>query len=431
MSDPRKIAAQLLQKVLTKRAFFSEIKSTADSLEGKDLAFVNMLVLSSLRHLVFIKKVLHQYAKKRLPDKVAFAEYALLLGLTEILYMDTPDYAVINSYVEIVKKETDKYVSGFVNAVLRKVCADREELIKRDTGEFFTSEFFRILNATYGKKTVSKIQKASVLEPSLDLTVKSDPEIWAQKLNGTLLSNGSIRISDKGRITDIEGFNEGAWWVQDVAASLPVMTLGDIKGLRVLDMCAAPGGKTAQLANGGAVVTSLDISETRLKKLRDNLARLQLELSETICADGLDYLNNFRGEKFDAVILDAPCSATGTIRRHPELVHIKSLQDVEKQAGLQQEFLNSAANALRRDGYLIYCVCSMSKIEGENQIRTFLEKHKHFKLKPITEADINKFYCQSFADLITEEGFIRTLPYHLQELGGMDSFFIAKLQKVA
>lgn len=431
MSDPRKIAAQLLQKVLTKRAFFSEIKSTADSLEGKDLAFVNMLVLSSLRHLVFIKKVLHQYAKKRLPDKVAFAEYALLLGLTEILYMDTPDYAVINSYVEIVKKETDKYVSGFVNAVLRKVCADREELIKRDTGEFFTSEFFRILNATYGKKTVSKIQKASVLEPSLDLTVKSDPEIWAQKLNGTLLSNGSIRISDKGRITYIEGFNEGAWWVQDVAASLPVMTLGDIKGLRVLDMCAAPGGKTAQLANGGAVVTSLDISETRLKKLRDNLARLQLELSETICADGLDYLNNFRGEKFDAIILDAPCSATGTIRRHPELVHIKSLQDVEKQARLQQEFLNSAANALRRDGYLIYCVCSMSKIEGENQIRTFLEKHKHFKLIPITEADINKFNRQSFADLITEEGFIRTLPYHLQELGGMDSFFIAKLQKVA
>lgn len=431
MSEARKTAAQMLQKVLTQRAFFSEIKNSADSLESKDVAFVNMLVLTSLRHLVFIKKVLHQYAKKRLPDKVAFAEYALLLGLTEILYMETPDYAVINSYVEIVKKETDKYVSGFVNAILRKICADKEELIKRDNGDFFTSEFFRIMNATYGKKTVAKIQKASLLEPSLDLTVKSNSADWAKKLGGILLSNGSVRINGKGRITDIEGFQDGAWWVQDVAASLPVMTLGDIKEQRILDMCAAPGGKTAQLANSGALVTALDISETRLKKLRDNMSRLQLDLQETICADGLEYLTNFRGEKFDAIILDAPCSATGTLRRHPELVHIKSLTDVYKQADLQQEFLNSAANALRQDGYLIYCVCSMSKIEGENQIKTFLENHKHFKLIPITETDINKYNQQSFADLITEEGFIRTLPYHLGELGGMDSFFVAKLQKVA
>lgn len=431
MSDPRQTATLMLQKVLTQRAFFSDIKNTDDSLDSKDQAFVNMLVLTSLRHLVFIKKVLHQYAKKRLPEKVAFAEYALLLGITEVLYMDTPDYAVINTYVEIVKSQTDKYVSGFVNAILRKICADKEELIKRDEGEFFTSEFFRILNDSYGKKTVAKIQKASLQEPSLDLSVKSDPQAWAKKLNATLLSNGSIRLSDKGRITNIEGFDDGSWWVQDVAATLPVLSLGDIKGQRVLDMCAAPGGKTAQLINAGALVTSLDISETRLLKLRENIARLQLEQPETICADGLDYLTNFRGEKFDIIVLDAPCSATGTIRRHPELVHIKSQKDIEKQANLQQRFLHNSANALRQDGYLIYCVCSMSAIEGEVQIQNFLDRHPHFKLVPIVEADINQFNQQSFAELITEEGFIRTLPFHLQEQGGMDSFFIAKLQKVA
>lgn len=224
-----------------------------------------MLVLTALRRLVFLKKALRQYARKKLPEKAAFAEFALLLGLTEILFMETPDYAVINSWVEIVKRKADKYVAGFVNAVLRKACADREELKNRDTGEFFTSEFYRILNHAYGKKTVSKMQAAALIEPALDLTVKTDPAGWAQRLGGLLLPTGSVRLSNNGRIAEIEGYESGAWWVQDAAAALPVKCLGDIRGLKVLDMCAAPGGKTAQLINGGAEVISLDISETRLK----------------------------------------------------------------------------------------------------------------------------------------------------------------------
>lgn len=431
MPDPRQTAAEMLQKVLTEKAFFSEVKGSVDSLAGKDAAFANMLVLTALRRLVFLKKALRQYARKKLPEKAAFAEFALLLGLTEILFMETPDYAVINSWVEIVKRKADKYVAGFVNAVLRKACADREELKSRDTGEFFTSEFYRILNHAYGKKTVSKMQAAALIEPALDLTVKADPAGWAQRLGGLLLPTGSVRLNNNGRITEIEGYESGAWWVQDAAAALPVKCLGDIRGLKVLDMCAAPGGKTAQLINGGAEVISLDISETRLKKLRDNMARLQFSPPQTVCADGADYLQNCKSGQFDAILLDAPCSATGTLRRHPELVHIKTVADVEKQTVLQRKLLDAVPPALKPGGFLVYCVCSIAKAEGEEQLKTFLETHAGFRLCPLDAKDICRCPGPDISEIFTPEGCIRTLPFHLADCGGLDSFFIAKLQKVA
>ena len=430
MSDPRQSAAEMLQKVLTEKAFFSEIKGAVDSLAGKDAAFANMLVLTALRRLVFLKKILKQYARKKLPEKAAFAEFALLLGLTEILFMETPDYAIINSWVEIVKRKTDKYVAGFANAILRKTCADREDLKTHDKGEFFTSEFYRILNHAYGKKTVSKIQTAALKEPPLDLTVKTDAAEWAQRLCGQLLPTGSVRLPNSGRITEMEGYESGAWWIQDAAAALPVKCLGNVNKLKVLDMCAAPGGKTAQLINGGANVTSLDISESRLKKLRDNMARLQFPSPTTVCADGIDYLRNYKGEPFDAILLDAPCSATGTLRRHPELVHIKTIADIEKQTSLQKKMLDVVSHALKSGGFLVYCVCSIAKAEGEEQIKTFLENHNDFKLCPLSAKDICFCDTSLMSEIFTPEGYIRTLPFHLINYGGLDSFFIAKLQKV-
>lgn len=197
MPDPRQTAAEMLQKVLTEKAFFSEVKGSVDSLAGKDAAFANMLVLTALRRLVFLKKALRQYARKKLPEKAAFAEFAMLLGLTEILFMETPDYAVINSWVEIIKRKADKYVAGFVNAVLRKACADREELKSRDTGEFFTSEFYRILNHAYGKRPFPK-GGGRIIEPALDLTVKTDPAGWAQRLGGPAAADG-FRPSEQQR----------------------------------------------------------------------------------------------------------------------------------------------------------------------------------------------------------------------------------------
>lgn len=422
MSEPRQIAAEILQNTIENKTFFSEIKNNCPELEHKDLAFVNMLVLTALRHYVFIKKIMNKYAKKKLPDKVIFAQYALALGITELLYLNTPDYAVLNSYVDIVKKTTDKFVSGFVNAVLRKVAADKEQLLKDDVGDFFPSEFFKILNCDYGKKTVAKIQKYSLLEPSLDISVKQDPEIWAEKLGGTLLANGTIRLENNGKIIDLEGYNEGLWWIQDAAASLAVKALGDIKGKKVLDLCAAPGGKTAQLLSLGGIVTALDVSASRLETLETNLSRLNLKTENTICNNGLKYLRNFEGEKFDIIVLDAPCSATGTLRRHPEIVHIKTMKDITKQTSLQKDFLNLVGNALKKDGILVYCTCSISKLEGEIQIAEFLENNSDFKPLPITNV--------GFDEVITPEGYIRTLPHYLQDKGGLDAFFVAKLQKV-
>lgn len=426
MTEPRRIAVEIMQKILDEKVFFSDAKLGFPEISPQDSAFMNMLVLITLRHLVFIKKILKKFVKKKLPPAAAPGKYALYLGAAEILYLSTPDYAAINSYVEITKKMADKYVAGFVNAVLRKVAGQKEELKKLDSGEFFPPEFFRILNRDYGKKTIQKIQQAALVEPDLDLSVKNNPQNWAKRLNGILLPNGTVRLKNNGRINMLDGYGEGEWWVQDFAASLAAKALGNIKGLKVLDLCAAPGGKTAQLINAGAEVTSLDISKTRLQKLRENLERLKFN-AEIICADALEYLKNISEPTYDAILLDAPCSATGTIRRHPELVHIKRLQDIEKQAALQKDILDVTGKALKKGGFLIYCTCSIAKDEGEKRIQEFIKSHPEFSVKPIISQEMG----DGLEEIATTEGFIRTLPGHLAASGGSDAFFIARLQKEA
>lgn len=427
MKEPRKLATEILKNIIEKKLFFNEAKSIADIPANMDTAFINMLVLTSLRHLVYIKKVLKQFVKKKLPADSSVAEFSLYLAITEILYLDTPDYAVINSYVNIVKQSLNKYIAGFVNAVLRNICKQKETLQKNDSQEFFPAEFFKILKPDYGKKTIQKIQKIAASEICLDITAKKPSLNMADKLGGTLLPNGTIRLSIGKHIDSIPEYNDGTWWVQDFSASLAVQTLKDLKDKKVLDICAAPGGKTAQLASAGAKVTALDISEQRLEKLKENLCRLRLD-AEVICADGIQYLKNFNKEKFDIILLDAPCSATGTLRRHPELVHIKTAEDIKKQSQIQKEFLSFVGNALKDQGILLYCVCSVTHAEGEQQITDFLNNHPEFINLPITSTEL--FTDKSLNSIITPEGFIRTLPQHLENKGGCDSFFVARLQKV-
>ena len=206
MTEPRRIAVELMQKILDEKIFFSDAKNNYPEIAPQDSAFINMLVLTTLRHLVFIKKSLKKFVKKKLPDNAAPGKYALFLGTAEILYLNTPDYAVIKSYVEITKKMTDKYIAGFVNAVLRNIAKQKEELKKTDSGEFFPPEFFRILNQDYGKKTIQKIQQAAMAEPDLDLSVKNNPQNWAEKLGGTVLPNGTVRLKNNGRINALEGY---------------------------------------------------------------------------------------------------------------------------------------------------------------------------------------------------------------------------------
>lgn len=430
MPDPRLLSARILQDILEKKHFFTEAKAAFSDNGAPDNAFVNMLVLTALRHLVFIKKTLRRFVKKKLPAKVAFGEYALILGTAECLYMDTPDYALLNSWVDITKKETDKYVAGLVNAVLRKIVAGKSELQKEDKGEFFPPEFFKLLSADYGTDTAKKIQKAALTEPALDITARQEPHKLAPKLGGTLLPNGSIRLKNGGKIENLPEYDDGSWWVQDFAASLAVKTLGKVSGKKILDICAAPGGKTAQLAAGGAEVTALDVSPVRLERLKENMTRLKLSCREIICADGIKYLQAQTEPQFDAVLLDAPCSATGTIRRHPEIVHIKNTGDIKKQTALQAKFLQNVGKALKKGGLLVYCVCSAAKDEGERQIKAFLENNSEFENLPVTAAELQTMPDGNLREIITAEGYVRTLPCHLPNDGGCDSFFIARLQKV-
>lgn len=425
MADSRLTAAQILLDIIENKNFASDAKARFEKQIGADSAFVNMLLQTALRHMVFIKRILRQFVKKKLPAQSVLAYYALILGTAEILYMDTPDYATINSYVELVKKQLDKYVAGFVNAVLRKVVAGKETFSASKDEEFFPPEFRKILNAGYGKKTVRRIEQSFLTEPGLDLSCKSEPQLWAKKLNARLLPTGTLRLPNQGSVAKLEGYEEGAWWVQDFAASLAAKALGNnLSGQKVLDLCAAPGGKTAQLLAAGAQVMALDISETRLARLQENIKRLNLPTPEIVCADAVAYLQSLAAPQFDAVLLDAPCSATGTLRRHPEIVHIKNLSDVEKQTAVQKEILSVVSNALKPGGTLVYCVCSLAKAEGEEQIAAFLDQHPEFRrqsLKPMIPAEIS--------EIVNSDGCIRTLPCHLEKFGGVDGFFIARLQK--
>ncbi|MBE6452420.1 MAG: methyltransferase domain-containing protein [Alphaproteobacteria bacterium] len=419
MTTSRELSVFILQDILENKVFASEAKNKHLPKDYQETAFVNMLLQTGLRHLVYIKSVIKNYAQKKFPQNARVAHYSLILGTAELLYMNTPNYAVINSYVDITKKHTNKYIAGFTNAVLRKIATEKDRFKSEDTGIFFPPEFRKLLSSSYNKKTINFIEQASIKEPFLDISTITDFNLP----QSTILPLGGLRLKNNGNITQIEGYQQGLWWVQDFSSAFAVNTLNNIKDKRVLDLCAAPGGKTAQLIAKGAKVTALDISEERLKRLTENLSRLNLHTEATICADATDWLTNYHGEPFDIILLDAPCSATGTLRRHPELVHIKKSSDVETVLPIQKQLLEQSANTLKKGGLLIYCTCSLSKQEGEQQISSFLQKHPDFKTHQVS-------IPSELSVLLTPEGWIRILPSHLTSLGGADGFFISILDKV-
>ena len=430
MSNARQISVEIIFQILNNKVFFSEAKAALKVEENAEISFINMLVLTTLRRLNFIKKILRQFVKKS-PKNLRFVDCAIYVAAAEMLFLETPDYAVINSYVELVKKQQDKYTANFANGVLRNLARIKDKVIWSVTSEFFPPEFIKVLQG-YTREQIRQIEEYSIQEAPLDLSCKSleQAKLWSSKLEGTLLPNGSIRLENNGKISALPGYREGAWWVQDFAASLPVLSLGKVEGLQVLDLCAAPGGKTAQLISRGAITTALDISKSRLQTLSENLQRLNLTAQDIICCDALEYLKGYKEPLFDVILLDAPCSASGTLRRHPELVHIKSANDIKQAARLQRQLLEMAGKALKEGGILLYTVCSIAKAEGEEQIQTFLEQNTDYRLLPIKINDIDFSGTKSLSLLISKEGYIRTLPYYSGPQGGMDSFFVAKLQKV-
>ena len=422
MANPRLISAKIIQKILEERIFFGDLKK---QIPEKDLPFCNMLILTALRRLTALRVILRGFLQKKIPNKHRLAEYLLMNAITEILYMETAEYAVINETVKNIRNTCDKFLGGLANAVLRKVCQQKNELRqKADTITPIPDSFTEIL-AGYNAEQIRQIGDSIFNVPALDITVKNNPPSWAEKLGAELLPNGSLRLYDAPKIQQLPEYASGNWWVQDIAAALPVAVMGDITDKKVIDLCAAPGGKTAQLCAKGAVVTALDISAARLETLQQNMRRLGFTDVKTINIDALDYLQT-DNDQFDAILLDAPCSATGTFRRHPEVLHIKTAQDVNEQAALQKKMLEACRNILKIGGILVYSVCSIAKAEGEQQITAFLQSNHNFKPVPITPNDIAPY--GTFADnLINANGAVRTLPYYQN---GMDAFFICKMQRI-
>lgn len=414
MSIPRETAVSFLHHVLNRQS-----DSPADSETGN--AFVKMLTMTALRHGMMTEKILRRFITRKISKRNTVIKTILTCAVTELLFMDSPDYAVIDTYVELSKKYGGKAQGGFVNAVLRNVLRNKDSIPLNEDGAFFPDSFRRILHRDYSDADISLMEKAAQQEPLLNITVKENPNFWAEKLNGKVVTNHTVAMNIAGKIENLPGYHEGEWWVQDSAAALAVESFGDIRNKRVLDLCAAPGGKTAQLINRGAKVTVLDISDERLETLRQNLRRLKLQPEQIICADAGDFLRDYKDKPFDAVLFDAPCSATGIFRRHPELVYRKTADDIKRQAALQKHLLALIPPVLKTGGELLYCTCSIAKTEGETQIRDFIRDTDGFRVSALS--------CPQAPDTVTKEGFIRTLPFHFSDCGGCDAFFIAKLIK--
>jgi len=422
MANTRKTAVLILNEVLEQKQFFADMREKyKNEIKGSE-KFVSMLILTALRKKCFLEKTLQKFLKKPLKKKDIFAHYAMICALTEIFYLDTPSYAVLNEYVDTVKHKNGKFIASMVNAVLRKITALKDDLKKEDDNLNLPINFKKMLIADYGKESADLIEKSYVLKPALDITMPQESAEFMQETKAKRLDETSYRISQNIEVGSIYGYNDGLWWVQDYASSLPVKMFSALKGKKVLDLCAAPGGKTAQLLCAGAKVSALDVSPSRLERLKENLIRLKLHETEIICADAMEYLQNYDGELFDAILVDAPCSATGTLRRHPEVPYIKTKEDVLKMADIQKKFLQKASKVLKIGGELVYCVCSVFKAEGEDVINDFLQKNKNFQLKNPATSTL------SDERIKTKEGFFRTLPFYSD---GMDAFFAAILEKIS
>ncbi|MEQ8195261.1 MAG: transcription antitermination factor NusB [Rhodospirillales bacterium] len=426
----RAVALELLSQVLDGGIPLDEAWANHPGIGGlsePDRAFARHLAATTLRRLGQIDALIDACLNKPLAKRAQDVRYVLRIGIAQLLFLETPAHAA----VDIAVKLTDVYgfqaQKGFVNAVLRRLANEGPAMIAgQDVARLNTPDWlWQSWCAAYGEETARGIATAHLGEPPLDITVKTDslssPESWAKKLDGVLLPNGSVRRTKGGKVDGLPGFKEGAWWVQDAAAALPAVLFGDVKGKRVIDLCAAPGGKTAQLIDRGAAVAAVDRSEGRLKVLRNNLARLGFK-AETVAADAIDWRPDHPA---DAVLLDAPCSATGTLRRHPDIARLKSAADVASLAARQRELLQAAAEMVRPGGLLVFCTCSLQPEEGPGQIEAFLKEHADFERQRLAGDDV----CRIDAWL-TAEGELRTLPCHLAEQGGMDGFFAARLRRI-
>jgi len=417
---PRLAAHFMLDQVTGEGLLLPEIigAGALAHLKVEDRARAQRLAVETLRALDRADRMLKPFMQKKAPLTV---QNVLRLGTVEI-WSGEAAHGVVNSCVEIVgKHQRTKAMKGLVNAVLRKVAAEREGAWDRLPVPRLPDWLRDPMIEAWTKPIVTAMEDAHYAGAPLDLTAKGDPAELATLVGGELLPTGSVRLRNAGQVTELNGYTDGVWWVQDAAAAVPVRIMAPKAGEKVLDLCAAPGGKTMQMAAAGAAVTAVDLSESRMKRVEDNLTRTGLT-ARTIVSDAFE----FEEEGYDAILLDAPCSATGTIRRHPDLPRAKDGSEFGVLIDQQAALIDHALSLLKPMGRLVFCTCSLLPDEGEVQVDDALERHTGLTVD-------RDALDQDWIDpaWVTQEGGLRLRPDYWPELGGMDGFYVAVLRKPA
>jgi 16S rRNA (cytosine967-C5)-methyltransferase len=419
---PRRAAIAVLDAVLRRgQSMTDALESIPKSITGADAAFARAIAAGGLRRLNQIDAVLKTYLTKPLPAGAGPVPLILHAAAAEILVVGAAAHAAVDCANKLAAQDKGgKHFRGLVNAVLRKVTTEGRTLYGGlDAAKINTPPWaWEDWADAYGEDAARAIAEAHLREAPLDITVKDQSQAahWAKELGADVLPTGTLRRPSGGRIETLPGFAEGAWWVQDAAAALPVQLLGDVHGKTVIDLCAAPGGKTAQLAALGAQAIAVDRSGDRLKLLQDNLKRLSLEAS-VVAADALTWRP---AELADAVLLDAPCTATGTVRRHPDLLINKSRGDVFRLAEDQSALLRAAMTMVKPGGTVVYSVCSLQREEGPDVVAGVASARS-----PLSAADF-----PALTQFIDSNGDLRTLPSQLADKGGLDGFYAARLRRL-
>jgi 16S rRNA (cytosine967-C5)-methyltransferase len=433
----RSAAANLLDAVLRRNRPLDEQlddrhpKPSLRELDERDRALARRIAATVLRRLGTLRRLIGDILDRGLPKDGPQVEIALLTGAAQLLFLDVPQHAAVDLSVRLVQADPRQArYAGLVNAVLRRIArSGKEQLTALEPLHLDAPDWlFRRWANTYGEDTARAIALAHRLEPPLDVTVKSDPDRWAERLGGRRLPTDSVRLLAHGQIAALPGYAQGEWWVQDAAAALPVRLFEDLRGHSVADLCAAPGGKTAQMAACGALVTAIDRSASRMERLSENLSRTGLNAT-TVIANAEDWKPDRSAATFDAVLIDAPCSSTGTIRRHPDIPWRKTAEDIAVLSALQRRLLGRAIDLTRSGGTIVYCTCSLEPEEGEDIVSAAIKQDSRVCRRPVTAAEF-----PVLEEFITPRGDLRTLPCHWPNpdprLQGLDGFFAARLERV-
>ncbi len=430
----RLAAALILRDIVAKGHSIEERFSDAavpnrlGPLDARDRALVRSMVTASLRRLGTLRGAIAARLEQGLPRQAPEFEWTLIVAAAQILLLDVPDHAAVDLAVRAVRLERKSApFAALANAVLRAIARARDEILERSDplDQDVPGWLGQRWRKTYGEATARAIAAAMRHEPTLDLTVKADAPAWAERLGARVLPTGSLRVAAHTAVDELPGYGDGAWWVQDAAAALPATFLKVRPGQRVADLCAAPGGKAAQLAAAGGDLTAIDRSAERLKRLSVNFARLGLQ-AELLVADA----TSLKTQPFDAVLLDAPCLGTGTLRRHPDITWTKKPGDLASLVTLQARLIDHAVELTAKGGTLVYCTCSIEPEEGEAQIAALLRRNPDVVRVPIEPVEVG-----GLGELLNAQGEMRSLPCHLAgpepRFAGLDGFFAARLAKRA